>query len=247
MPHRARRGHIVSADYRYDLTDFSRIRAPSGRSSANNRDPGRFFLDMGGREASYATPRRQRTRLCKVPFRENSRSDGNVSFGNSGVSTPGTDGDAHATRCRLRGRARTTLRHPSGRQRGFAAAGRLYPRVASSTGRRWSSTSSCCAAKYRALDAGLGDRRDLLRRQGQPGARDRRGDGRARRPLRLRLARRDRPLPVARRRAGPHRLRQHDQEGVRHRPRPRRGRRAVRRRRRGGAREDRPRTPPARG
>ena len=155
-------------------------------------------------------------------------------LGTPGFQPPGTDGDAHATRCRFCGHARSTLRHPSGRQRGFAAAGRLHPRRGVRPADRGLRPRAAARQVPRARRRPR-RRDDPLRGQGQPGAGGGRGDRRARRALRLRLARRDRPLPGARRAGEPHRLRQHDQARGRHRPCPRRGRGAVRRRRRGGA------------
>ena len=84
----------------------------------------------------------------------------------------------------------------------------------------------------------------VLRREGQPGAGGADAAGRARLVLRHRLGRRDRDGARRRRDAGPHLLRQHDQEGARHRARPRARRAPVRGRLRGRGREDRPRRRP---
>ena len=128
-----------------------------------------------------------------------------------------------------------TLRHSSGRERGHRAR-----RTPASAPRDFDRPTmvfdlEVMRAKYRALEAGLGDAAIHYAVKANPApevvaavaALGGRFDCASRGEIDLCLG-----LGVA---AEPHRLRQHHQARRRHRPRPCRGRRAVRRRRRGGA------------
>ena len=91
------------------------------------------------------------------------------------------------------------------------------------------------------LRQGVAGHQGVLRGQGEPGARGARAPRRARLQLRHRLGRRDRDGARGRRHGGPHLLRQHHQEGARHRARLCARRAPVRRRLRRRGREGRPR------
>ena len=100
---------------------------------------------------------------------------------------------------------------------------------------------------YRGLRQGAAGQPGVLRRQGEPGAGAAVAAGLARLLLRHRLGRRDRDGARRRRRGRPHLLRQHDQEGTRHRARLRARRPAVRGRLQGRGGEDRAAPRPAPG
>ena len=100
------------------------------------------------------------------------------------------------------------------------------------------------AERFTALQCGAARRDDLLRHEGEPGARGADVAGRPRLLLRRRQPRRDRPLPRGRHRSGAAVVREHDQEGAAtsRPPRARRGAH-VRRRLRRRARQGRPPRP----
>ena len=94
---------------------------------------------------------------------------------------------------------------------------------------------------YQNFAKALPDTRVFYAVKANPAPGGARAAGRARLLLRHRLGRRDRDGAGGRRDARPHLLRQHHQEGARHRPRLRARRAALRRRLQGRGREDRPR------
>ena len=162
-------------------------------------------------------------------------------------SSPGTDGDAHATRCRLCGRARSTLRHSSRRRARSPRAQDAYIRSRDFDRPTVIFDLEMLRAKYRALEAGLGDATIHYAVKANPApevvaalaALGGRFDCASRGEIDLCLG-----LGVA---GGPHRLRQHHQARRRHRPCPRRwaSSSSPSTPRRRSARS--PRTPPARG
>ena len=119
----------------------------------------------------------------------------------------------------------------------YATRGRPLPRR---------STSTSCATTIIAFARALPDTRVFYAVKANPAPEVLRLLASARLVLRHRLGGRDRDGARGRRDGRPHLLRQHDQEGARHRARLRARRAPLRRRLRGRGREDRPRPRPAR-
>ena len=195
---RAASGHLAGVDYGYDLTDFSRSRRRRGRSAANNRDPGRFFLDMGGPRPHMRPHDANARASVRSPEGRTHAATVTSLLGTPGFQPPGLMEMRMRHAAAFAGEpARFFDIHPavsavSPRQEA------LHPRL----GLRPADGGLRPRAAARQVSRARGRprrRRDLLCGQGQPGARGGGGDRGARRALRLRLARRDRPLPVARR------------------------------------------------